>query len=80
VSGAENIQMFVEGSFHVWLRGPWGVAKAKGHDQILILTRVRVEGSLPFIPLLYTGVVESSNNVELAEVLDSRQLIKDLAY
>jgi hypothetical protein len=56
----------------------WGIFQVKGHDQPFKKTFFGIEGSLPYINLLYWDLVVARLQVNLTEVFYPLELVKEI--
>jgi hypothetical protein len=56
----------------------WGIFQTKGHDQPFKMTFFSLEGSFPYIYLLYWDLMVAKLHINLTEVFFSLGLIKDI--
>jgi hypothetical protein len=56
----------------------WGICQAKGHDQPFKNTFFGLEGSLPYIGLLYWDLVVAGLQINLTEVFPPLELVKEI--
>jgi hypothetical protein len=56
----------------------WGICQAKGHDQPFKKTFFGLEGSLPYIGLLYWDLVVAGLQINLTEVFSPLELVKEI--
>ena len=58
----------IEDRIHERLKGGWGIAKAKGHDEGFKKAKRAFEGSFPFFTFADTDVVVTSVDVKLGKI------------
>jgi hypothetical protein len=56
----------------------WGICQAKGHDQPLKMTFFGLEGSIPYISLLYWDLVVAELQINLTKVQSHLELVKEI--
>jgi hypothetical protein len=56
----------------------WGIFQAKGHDQPFKKTFFGLEGSLPYISLIYWDLLVVVLQINLTEIFGPLQLVKEI--
>jgi hypothetical protein len=56
----------------------WGIRQTKGHDQPFKNTFIGLEGSFPYIFLLYWDLMVSKLQINITEVFGSLEIVKEI--
>jgi hypothetical protein len=70
----ERIQYIIHNPHESW----WGICQVKGHEKPFKNTFFGLEGSLPYIGLLYWNLVVSELQINLTEVFVPLYLFKEI--